>query len=161
MLHERGTQWQVMIVGGPNARTDYHVNPTEEWFYQLEGDMVLRVIDAGAPRDIAIRQGECLLLPRGTPHSPQRFADTVGLVVECRRPDGADDAVVMFCRSAQCAGKGVEVARVSFPCARLGEQIRETIDTYFAEGNEAARTCKVCGEVDRPLAAPAAREAAP
>src|SRR5215467_8434215 len=72
----------VMVVGGPNQRTDYHVNPGEELFYQVEGDIVLKVIEAGQPHDIPIRQGDILLLPSGVPHSPLRPANTVGLVVE-------------------------------------------------------------------------------
>src|SRR6516164_2217248 len=72
----------VMVVGGPNQRSDYHVNPGEELFYQVEGDIVLRVIEDGRPRDVPIRQGELFLLPAGIPHSPQRPAATVGLVVE-------------------------------------------------------------------------------
>src|SRR6516164_4742299 len=72
----------VMVVGGPNARSDYHINPGEELFYQVQGDIVLRVIDDGRPRDVPIRQGELFLLPAGVPHSPQRPGGTVGLVVE-------------------------------------------------------------------------------
>src|SRR5579883_861375 len=51
----------VMVVGGPNQRTDYHVNPGEELFYQVEGDIVLKVMEDGSPRDIPIRQGELFL----------------------------------------------------------------------------------------------------
>src|SRR5205823_15112392 len=89
MIYNGG--FMVMVVGGPNQRSDYHVNPGEELFYQVEGDIVLRVIDEGRPRDIPIRQGELFLLPAGVPHSPQRPANTVGLVIEQRRPAAAND----------------------------------------------------------------------
>src|SRR5437868_7228550 len=69
----------VMAVGGPNSRTDYHVNGGEEFFYQVEGDIVLKVIEDGKPVDVPIRQGDILLLPPNTPHSPRRPANTVGL----------------------------------------------------------------------------------
>ena len=62
----------VMVVGGPNARTDYHDDPYEEFFYQLRGNMVLKVIEDGRPRDVPIREGEILLLPGHVRHSPQR-----------------------------------------------------------------------------------------
>jgi 3-hydroxyanthranilate 3,4-dioxygenase len=75
----------VMVVGGPNSRTDYHWDPGEELFYQVEGDMLLKTVQDGRIVDIPIREGEMLLLPPGVPHSPQRFADTVGLVIERRR----------------------------------------------------------------------------
>src|SRR5437868_9838284 len=61
------SQFLVMVVGGPNARTDYHVNPGEELFFQVQGDIVLRVIDDGRERDVPIRQGELFLLPAGVP----------------------------------------------------------------------------------------------
>src|SRR5262245_15833404 len=61
--------FMVMVVGGPNQRTDYHVNPTEELFFQVEGNIVLRVIEDGKPREIPIRQGELFLLPAGVPQS--------------------------------------------------------------------------------------------
>ncbi len=81
----------ITIVGGPNLRTDYHVNPFEEFYYQVQGDMVLRVQRDGAPHDIAIREGDIYLLPAGVPHAPQRPAETVGLIIErIRQPDELD-----------------------------------------------------------------------
>jgi 3-hydroxyanthranilate 3,4-dioxygenase len=75
----------VMVVGGPNSRTDYHYDEGPEFFYQVEGDMLLRTIQDGKRVDIPIREGEILLLPPKVPHSPQRFRDTVGLVIERKR----------------------------------------------------------------------------
>ena len=75
----------VMIVGGPNARTDYHYEDGPEWFYQLEGEMVLRIQEDGAARDIPIRAGEMFYLPPHVPHSPQRMPGSIGLVIERKR----------------------------------------------------------------------------
>src|SRR5690606_37893512 len=41
------SEFIIMVVGGPNSRTDYHDDPGEEFFYQLEGDMILRTIQDG------------------------------------------------------------------------------------------------------------------
>ncbi|MCI0658732.1 MAG: 3-hydroxyanthranilate 3,4-dioxygenase, partial [Acidobacteria bacterium] len=76
----KDSQIMVMIVGGPNRRKDYHVDPGEEFLYQIEGDMTLKIIEDGKPRDIVIRQGDIFLLPPWIPHSPQRSANTVGMV---------------------------------------------------------------------------------
>ena len=91
------TTWRnfiVMVIGGPNERDDYHDDPGEELFYQVQGDMTLRIIDpqSGRPRDLPIREGELFLLPPHVRHSPQRPADTVGLVVERLRLPGETDA---------------------------------------------------------------------
>ena len=127
----------VMVVGGPNARTDYHVDPGEELFYMLEGDMVLRVVDDGVPRDIDIREGEMFLLPALVPHSPQRKDGTVGLVVERRRREGEVDAFQWYC--AQCATKLYEER---LPVTDIVAQLPPIFARY--ESNEANRTCPKC-----------------
>ena len=112
----------VMVVGGPNARTDYHWDEGPEWFYQLEGEMVLRIQEAGAVRDIPIRAGEIFLLPPRVPHSPQRMPGSVGLVVEGTRAPGMRDGFEWFCFA--CGGLVHEAP------ARLrvaGEDHRQTL----------------------------------
>ena len=89
----------VMAVGGPNARTDYHVNPGEEFFYQVQGDIVVKVIDDGKPKDVPIKEGEIFLLPPKVPHSPQRPANTVGVVVEFPKLTTEDHHLRWYCKS--------------------------------------------------------------
>ncbi|PQJ78641.1 3-hydroxyanthranilate 3,4-dioxygenase [Polaribacter porphyrae] len=86
----------VMVVGGPNSRTDYHYNETPEFFYQVEGDIVLKVIENGKPKDIHIREGEIFFLPPKIPHSPRRGENTVGLVIEYPRPEGVKDKLQWY-----------------------------------------------------------------
>lgn len=95
----KDTDFIIMVVGGPNSRKDYHFNEGEEFFYQLEGDMTLKVVDDGVPKDIPIRAGEIFLLPPRTPHSPQRPANTVGLVIERRRETKELDGFLWFCEN--------------------------------------------------------------
>ncbi len=132
--------FMVMVVGGPNQRADYHVNPGEELFYQVEGDIVLRVLEDGKPRDVPIRQGEMFVLPAGIPHSPQRPANTVGLVVEQARPAGADDHLRWYC--PKC---GELLHDAGFHLVDLGTQLKPLIESV--RGNAALRTCKRCGNV--------------
>ena len=87
----------VMVVGGPNSRDDYHIDEGPEFFFQLEGEMLLRTMQDGKRVDITIGQGDVLLLPPCMPHSPQRFADTVGLVVERKRLDHELDGFAWYC----------------------------------------------------------------
>lgn len=92
----------VMAVGGPNSRTDFHVNQGEEFFYQLEGDMILRIMNTnGKMQDVSIRAGDVLLLPGGVPHSPQRPAGSVGLVVERRRRPEEKDGLLWICEKCE------------------------------------------------------------
>ncbi|KAJ6446188.1 3-hydroxyanthranilate 3,4-dioxygenase [Purpureocillium lavendulum] len=132
----------VMIVGGPNARTDYHINQTPEWFYQYRGAMVLKVVDEGAFRDIVIPEGAMFLLPPNTPHNPVRFADTVGIVLEQRRPVDSVDRMRWYC--AACPpGDAVVVHEAAFHCTDLGTQIKQAVEDFRAD--EAKRTCGRCG----------------
>ena len=95
-VFEQG-EFIIMVVGGPNARQDYHDDPADEFFHQLEGDMLLRTVQDGRRVDVPIREGEVLLLPAHVPHSPQRYAGTVGLVVERKRRPGEVDGFLWFC----------------------------------------------------------------
>lgn len=97
----RDSEFIIMVVGGPNTRKDYHVDPAEEFFYQLEGDMLLKTVQDGRIVDIPIRQGEILLLPPRVPHSPQRYANTVGLVIERERRPGELDAFQWYCERCE------------------------------------------------------------
>ncbi|KAJ3289141.1 3-hydroxyanthranilic acid dioxygenase [Borealophlyctis nickersoniae] len=132
-----------MVVGGPNARTDYHINETEEWFYQHKGDMLLKVVDEGEFKDIPIKEGEMFLLPGNIPHNPVRFANTVGLVVERKRPPASLDRLRWYCADSACRAIVHERA---FHCTNLGTQLKPVIEEYYA--NEDLRTCKICGAVN-------------
>lgn len=135
-----------MVVGGPNARTDYHINTTPEYFYQHRGPMLLKTMDTSTspatPRDIPIYEGDMFLLPCNTPHNPVRFADTVGVVVEQNRPQGAVDRLRWYCE-----GCGSVVAEKSFVCTDLGTQIKKAVETF--DKDEAARRCRFCGTLCR------------
>ncbi|KAF2789542.1 3-hydroxyanthranilate 3,4-dioxygenase [Melanomma pulvis-pyrius CBS 109.77] len=128
----------VMIVGGPNQRTDYHINETAEWFYQYKGGMLLKIVDEGQFRDIHIGEGDMFLLPPNTPHNPVRFADTVGIVLEQHRPEGSIDRLRWYCQDC-----GEKVHEASFHCTDLGTQIKEAVNAFKADTE--ARTCKNCG----------------
>ena len=91
------TDFIIMVVGGPNTRKDYHVNNGEEFFYQVEGDMTLRIMENGLPKDISIKEGDIFLLPPQIPHSPQRYENTVGLVIEYKRKDKELDGFQWYC----------------------------------------------------------------
>ncbi len=145
----KDADFQVMIVGGPNARNDYHIEEGEELFYQIEGDITLKVIEEGAPRAIPIREGDIFLLPPRVPHSPQRPANTVGMVVERRRRKEELDHLRWYCE--QC---GEIVHDATFHCEDLATQLKPIIEGFYAD--KARRTCKRCGAVLEPPAPPKA-----
>ena len=91
------TEFIIMVVGGPNTRKDYHVDEGEEFFYQLEGKMTLRIIEDGKPKDIHINEGEIFLLPPKVPHSPQRYENSIGLVIERKRTKDELDGFQWYC----------------------------------------------------------------
>ncbi|XP_075811518.1 3-hydroxyanthranilate 3,4-dioxygenase isoform X2 [Microtus pennsylvanicus] len=124
LMHQE--QLKIMFVGGPNTRKDYHIEEGEEVFYQLEGDMVLKVLEQGKHRDVVIRQGEIFLLPARVPHSPQRFANTMGLVVERRRLESELDGLRYY------VGDTANVLFEKwFYCEDLGTQLAPIIQEFF------------------------------
>jgi 3-hydroxyanthranilate 3,4-dioxygenase len=137
------SEFMVMAVGGPNARKDFHVEDGEEFFYQVEGDITLRIIENGSPRDIPIREGEMFLLPAGIPHSPQRPAQTVGLVIERRRAEAERDHLRWFCEHC-----GEMLYDSDFQLVDLGKQLKPIMEQFWAD--QGLRTCKKCGQVLQP-----------
>ena len=133
----------VMVVGGPNSRKDYHYNETPEFFYQLEGDMVLRIMNNGKPEDVEIKEGDIYLLPPKVPHSPQRKANTVGLVIEYPRPEGVNDALEWYCENCDEL-----LYREEFPLDNIETDMPVIFDKYYGDLDK--RTCKHCGHVMEP-----------
>ncbi|XP_043845412.1 3-hydroxyanthranilate 3,4-dioxygenase [Dromiciops gliroides] len=124
LMHQ--SQLKVMFVGGPNQRKDYHIEEGEELFYQIEGHMVLKILEQGQHRDVLIRQGEIFLLPAGIPHSPQRFANTVGLVIERERLKTEVDGLRYY------VGDTTNVLFEKwFYCEDLGTQLVPIIQEFF------------------------------
>jgi len=130
----------IMVVGGPNARKDYHLDPGEEFFYQLEGDMVLKTVQEGRAVDVPIRAGEVLLIPPLLPHSPQRPANTVGLVVERARRTGELDGFRWYCE--RCSAPLYEEY---FQLTDIERQFPPVFERFF--GSLERRTCGRCGAV--------------
>jgi len=138
----------VMVVGGPNNRNDYHWDEGPEWFYQLEGEMVLKVMEGGAVRDIPIRAGEIFLLPPRIPHSPQRMPGSVGLVVERKRLELEVDGCLWFCPN--CNHK---VYEEFFHLKNIETDLPKVFERFYSSLEH--RTCGQCGTV-HPLPQPPA-----
>ena len=133
------TDFIVTVVGGPNLRTDYHDDPFEEFFYQLSGDIVLRIREDGRPRDIPIRAGEIFLLPPHIRHSPQRrAAGSIGLVIERQRPPGVRDGFEWFCLSCNAL-----LHRVELQLRDIVKDLPPLFDAFYASTDK--RTCRSCG----------------
>jgi len=139
-------EFLVMVVGGPNRRKDFHIEEGEEFFYQIEGDIVVRVMEEGGPRDIPVKEGEIFLLPARVPHSPQRPAGTVGMVIERVRKNGELDHLRWYCE-----GCGEVLHDASFQLEDLGSQLKPIIEDFYAD--EAKRSCGGCRTVMQPPSA--------
>jgi 3-hydroxyanthranilate 3,4-dioxygenase len=138
------SEFIVMAVGGPNSRRDYHHDPGEEFFFQVEGDMVLKTVQDGRVIDIDIRQGEVFLLPAEMPHSPRRPAGTVGIVVERRRKPDELDGFSWYCEHC---GHQLYMERVAV--RDIEKELPEIFSRFYS--SMARRTCAACGTV---MAAP-------
>ena len=140
VVYTDNSDFIVMVVGGPNNRKDFHYNETEEFFYQLEGDINLKIIEDGKKVDIPIREGEIFLLPPKVPHSPQRPANTVGLVMELQRKHGETDGCMWFCENC-----GEKLYEEFFKMTDIVKQLVPIMEKFYA--SEENRTCKNCGTI--------------
>ncbi|MFN9750869.1 MAG: 3-hydroxyanthranilate 3,4-dioxygenase [Planctomycetota bacterium] len=131
----------VFVSLGPNTRNDYHVNPTEELFYQLKGDIAVRVrpLDGSPPHDVVVREGEMFLLPRMVPHRPQRPADTIGLIVEFPRPTGSKDQLCWYCPSDEHL-----IYQAEFQLEHIDRDLHRVMNDFW-NGPIERRTCTTCG----------------
>ena len=139
-LYKEAGDYIVMIVAGPNARKDYHFNETEELFYQLEGDINVRIQEDGKAVDIPIRAGEMFLLPGNVPHSPMRSENSIGLVVELKREKNEKDGLLWFCD--KCNNK---LHETYFPLTDIEKDFLPRFREFYV--SEELRTCSKCGTV--------------
>jgi len=139
-LYADAGDYIVMIVGGPKARKDYHFNNTEELFFQLEGDINVRIQENGEAVDIPIKEGEMFLLPANVPHSPMRGENTVGLVIERKREDQHNDGLMWFCD--KCNNK---LHDTYFPLENIEKDFLPRFREFYS--SEELRTCDDCGHV--------------
>lgn len=140
-LYVNAGDFIVMIVGGPNARKDYHYNESEELFYQIEGEITVRIQHEGKPKDIVIKEGEMFLLPGNIPHSPMRGPNTVGLVIEkVRKGTDLIDGLLWFCDN--CNHK---LKEYRFPLTDIEHDFLSRFREFY--GSQENRTCDKCGTV--------------
>lgn len=139
LYHDAG-DYIVMIVAGPNARKDYHYNETEELFYQLEGDINVRIQEDGKAVDIPIREGEMFLLPAKVPHSPMRSEGSIGLVIECKRSPQDTDGLMWFCDNCN-----TQLHSSFFHLTNIEKDFLPRFKHFYKETD--LRTCPNCGTV--------------
>ncbi len=140
-LYADAGDYIVMVVGGPNARKDYHYNETEELFYQLEGEILVKVQVDGKAVDVPIKAGEMFLLPAKIPHSPIRSEKSVGLVVELKRSNpNAKDGLLWFCEN--CNNKLYETY---FKLDNIEKDFLPRFKEFYT--SKELRTCNECGTI--------------
>jgi 3-hydroxyanthranilate 3,4-dioxygenase len=140
-LYKEAGDFIVMIVSGPNARKDYHYNESEELFYQIEGDIIVRIQHEGKAKEITIKEGELFLLPANVPHSPIRGENTVGLVIErVRKETTLRDGLFWFCEKCNH-----ELKHYRFDLENIEKDFLPRFKEFYT--SEAMRTCSECGHV--------------
>lgn len=134
----------VMVVGGPNTRVDFHDDPVEEWFYQIKGDMVLKVAEDGVIYDVPIREGEVFMMPAHTVHAPQRPQEgSLGIVVESPRMQGMKEGFEWYCFNCGDRVHRLEVSLTD--SSQIVEALPKIYDSFHDDLE--ARTCKNCGTI--------------
>ncbi len=138
-LYPLGDDYIVMIVAGPNARKDYHYNETEELFYQLEGNITVKIQEDGVAKEMKLGPGDMYLHPAKVPHSPGREEGSIGLVIErVRKGTDFTDGLLWFCDN--CNHK---LHEVYFPLSNIEQDFLPRFREFYA--SEALRTCDECG----------------
>jgi 3-hydroxyanthranilate 3,4-dioxygenase len=139
----KDAEFIIMVVGGPNSRKDYHYNESEEFFYQLKGNIEVQIQEEGKSVTVPINEGEIFLLPPKVPHNPRRFKDTIGLVIERKRKETEKDGLLWFCE--KCNAKLYEEY---FTLTDIANQFQSVFKKFYNDKN--LRTCKSCGHEMEP-----------
>ena len=139
----KDTEFIVMVVGGPNSRKDFHYNESEEFFYQLHGDVIVQVQENGKAVEVPIKEGDIFLLPPKVPHNPKRFENTIGLVMERRRREGEKDGLMWFCEKCN-----TKLYDEYFTLTDITSQFQSVFTKFY--NSKDLRTCKSCGHVMEP-----------
>ena len=139
-LYVESGDYIVMIVAGPNARKDYHYNETEELFYQIEGDIIVKIQHEGKAVEIPIKEGEMFLLPGKIPHSPIRSEGSVGLVIERKRGENDKDGLMWFSETANEL-----LYEEYFHLTNIEKDFLPVFKKFYSD--EKLRTCPKTGEV--------------
>ncbi|MDG2200375.1 MAG: 3-hydroxyanthranilate 3,4-dioxygenase [Phycisphaerales bacterium] len=132
-----GQDFFVMVIGGPNARNDFHKTASEEYFFQLKGDICVQTIEDGKVVSHLIREGESFFIPPNVPHAPQRPPDTIGVVVERNRPEGETEHQQFYCPSCHALAWDEE-----FDCTDIVEHFRDSMEAFWAD--PVRSTCTHC-----------------
>jgi len=139
-----GRDFFVMVIAGPNARNDFHITASEEYFFQVKGEITVRIREDGRIKDYKLREGDTFFIPPNVPHSPQRPPGTIGVVVERVRPSGEMEHLVFYCEKC-----GELVHDIEFDCKDIVEHFRDTMEAFWKDDHR--RTCKCCGTlVEKP-----------
>ena len=139
-LYVESGDYIVMIVAGPNARKDYHYNETEELFYQVEGDIIVKTQQEGKLVEYKIKEGEMFLLPAKVPHSPVRPEGSIGLVIEKKRAKNHKDGLMWFSDTANAL-----LYEEYFQLTNIEKDFLPVFKKFYSD--EKLRTCPVTGEV--------------
>ena len=133
-----GEDFFVMIINGPNSRNDFHQSNSEEFFYQLKGDIVVRIIEDGKIKDVPVREGQTFFVPGNMSHSPTRPPNTLGLVVERRRPPGETEHLQFYCDNCHALVEDIE-----FDCKDIVDHFKQAMEDFWADPKRS--TCRNCG----------------
>ena len=133
-----GDDFITMVVGGPNQRTDFHVDPYEEFFYQISGELRVNVMTEDGPATVEVNAGEMWVLPRNLPHSPQRGPESIGLVIERVREPGVLEKFRWYCANCNAI-----VHEVELQVTDIVEDLPPVFKAFY--DSEDARTCPSCG----------------
>ncbi|MYL32113.1 3-hydroxyanthranilate 3,4-dioxygenase [Pontibacillus yanchengensis] len=140
------SEYIAMLLGGPNKRRDFHIDPADEFFYQMKGSAFVECINGDGEREVVeVGEGEIFMLPANVPHSPHRVADSYGIVIERKRGEGELESFSWFCDNCNH-----EMHRATVQLTDIGTQVKEAIENF--NGSEELRTCKECGYVMPPEA---------